>query len=137
MSETPLPWECFRMHLSHSSVFPLLDFCFKSLGDGNLSGAVRRNLCVSRISRDSLMYTFLLPCEEGTLPNMTSSRDRVFCLCHAHSLGFGKLILPSSWTSFDIPVLQMRLRVCRQLAKGHVALRNEIRIRSLNSKSIL
>lgn len=69
------------MHLSHSSVFPLLDFCFKSLGDGNLSGAVHRNLCVSRISRDSLMYTFLLPCEEGTLPNMTSSQSLLSLPC--------------------------------------------------------
>lgn len=75
----PPPWGRFHLRESHAPVLPLLNFRFKSLGEGNLSGAVCRKLCVSHISRDSLMRTCLLPCEEGTLPNMTSSQS-LLCL---------------------------------------------------------
>lgn len=73
-------------------------------------------------------HTLLLTCDEGTLRLLCSLR-RVFFLCQAHSLGFGKLIPPSSWTSPHIPILQMstpRLRVGRLLVKGHTALWNGI-----------
>lgn len=77
------------------------------------------------------MQTLLLPCEKGTL-SLTRLLPRVFSLCHPHSLEFGKLIPPSSWTSLDIPFLYMRLRVGWQLVKGHTALQNGIRIRFLS-----